>query len=99
MDLEELKIAVVYCAPNVEDVTEVRLPPGSTVRDAIAAAGLESRYPIGGPIDAGIWGCRCPPDHTLSDGDRVEIYRPLIIDPKEARRLRVASRRGRAVKP
>ncbi|MBA2548809.1 MAG: RnfH family protein [Burkholderiaceae bacterium] len=99
MGLVELKIAVAYCAPGIEHVAEVRLPLGSTVRDAVAAARLKTQPESDGAIDAGIWGRRCSLDRVLNDGDRVEIYRPLIIDPKEARRRRAAlRRRDRALK-
>lgn len=84
-----LKVTVVYCAPGVEDLSEVRLPPFSTVRDAITVAQLATRWPqLRDPFDVGIWGRRCSLDQRVADGDRVEIYRPLTIDPKEARRLR-----------
>ncbi len=89
-----LTVSVVYCAPGVEDWSEVRLPQGSAVSDAIAAAKLAARIPgFETSIDAGIWGRRCPLDHPLANGDRVEIYRPLQIDPKEGRRIRAALRR------
>jgi putative ubiquitin-RnfH superfamily antitoxin RatB of RatAB toxin-antitoxin module len=97
MDSSELRITVAFCAPGVEDVSEVKLPLGSTVRDAIAAARLHERRPeLKDPIDAGIWGRRCSLDQPLTQGDRVEIYRPLVIDPMEGRRVRAdLRRRGR----
>ena len=60
---------------------EIRLPDGATVRDALAATGLKG-------TQAGIFGKRVTMDTRLADGDRVEIYRPLKLDPKEARRRR-----------
>jgi hypothetical protein len=100
MDSTLLRVTVAFCAPGVEDVSEVTLPPGSTVRDAIAAAGLRVRRPeLKDPLDAGIWGRRCSLDQPLTKGDRVEIYRPLVIDPMEGRRVRADLRRGRRVKP
>ena len=76
-----MKIEVVDARPGSARVVTLDLPQGATVRDAIAASGLE-----GGAF--GIFGKRAKPDHPLSDGDRVEIYRPLALDPKEARRRR-----------
>ena len=100
MDATLLRVTVAFCAPGVEDVSEVTLPPGSTVRDAIAAAGLRARRPeLKDPVDSGIWGRRCSIDQPLIDGDRVEIYRPLTIDPMEARRARADLRRRRRLKP
>ena len=100
MDSSWLRVTVAFCAPGVEDVSEVTLPRGSTVRDAIEAARLRARRPeLKDPIDAGIWGHRCSLDQPLAEGDRVEIYRPLVIDPMEGRRVRADLRRGRRVKP
>ena len=98
MDSSWLRVTVVFCAPGVEDVSEVTLPPGSTVGDAIEGAQIRTRRPqLRDPIDAGIWGRRCSIDQPLIDGDRVEIYRPLTIDPMEARRARADLRRRRRV--
>ena len=99
MDSSWLRVTVAFCAPDVEDVSEVTLTPGSTVRDAIAAARLRERRPeLKDPLDTGIWGRRCSLDHQLTQGDRVEIYRPLTIDPMEGRRVRADLRRRRRVK-
>jgi uncharacterized protein len=70
------------------------LPVASTVRDALVASGFLERHGL--MIDAvhcGVWGRRCDPARVLRDGDRVEIYRALAVDPKEARRLRYKSQR------
>jgi putative ubiquitin-RnfH superfamily antitoxin RatB of RatAB toxin-antitoxin module len=100
MDSSWLRVTVAFCAPGVEDVSDVKLPLGSTVRDAIAAAGVRARRPeLKDPIDVGIWGRRCSLDQPLTEGDRVEIYRPLVIDPMEGRRVRADLRRRRRVKP
>jgi putative ubiquitin-RnfH superfamily antitoxin RatB of RatAB toxin-antitoxin module len=82
-----LRIEVVHARPDRVDVVEVRLADGATVRDALLAVGMSAER-------VGIFGKRVKPETRLSDGDRVEIYRPLIIDPKEARRKR-ASRNGK----
>ena len=66
----------------------VQLPAGATVRDALAAAGFATRH-----RDVGVYGKRVQADAALADGDRVEIYRPLLLDPKEGRRRRAAKRR------
>ena len=70
--------------------TTLELPAPATALDAIRASGLLQRHPalgLGEPL-IGIWGRACAPDTVLGDGDRVEIYRPLLRDPNEARRLR-----------
>ena len=84
-----VRVTVAFCAEDAEDITELSLPAGATVRDAIDASQLYARRPeLNHTGDAGIWGRRCSLDRTLTDGDRVELYRPLTIDPMEARRLR-----------
>ena len=94
---DSLTVTVVFVAPTIEDVSEVRVLPLSTVRDAIDAAGVLTRHPelnsVHAEVDVGIWGRRCSLDQPIKNGDRVEIYRPLVSDPKEARRLRVEQRR------
>jgi putative ubiquitin-RnfH superfamily antitoxin RatB of RatAB toxin-antitoxin module len=100
MDSSWLRVTVVFCAPGVEDVSEVTLAPGSSVEDAIAAARLHARRPeLKDPLDTGIWGRRCSLDQQVSAGDRVEIYRPLTIDPMEGRRVRANLRRRQRLKP
>ncbi len=79
-------VEVVHAAPGVATVRQVALEPGAMVADAIAAAGMEKLLTGAG---AGVWGRRVEMDFVLRDGDRVEIYRPLTADPKEARRRRV----------
>ena len=86
-----LSVTVAYSpAPGVVDVVDVSLAPGSTLLDALTASGLLARHPQIDPrVQAvGVWGQRRAIDAVLRDGDRVEVYRPLLIDPKDARRLR-----------
>jgi putative ubiquitin-RnfH superfamily antitoxin RatB of RatAB toxin-antitoxin module len=68
----------------------VHLPAGSSIADAIRASGLLANL-SDAAIDAlqpGIWGRKLPADHGVREGDRVELYRPLKVDPKVARRER-----------
>lgn len=97
-----MKVEVVYCpAPGVADRSALELPEGSSVRRALHASGLLQRHPAleaeGQALAIGIWGKRCTPDTKLRERDRVEVYRPLQVDPKEARRLRYRAQgeRGR----
>jgi putative ubiquitin-RnfH superfamily antitoxin RatB of RatAB toxin-antitoxin module len=83
-----LRIEVVHARSERADVVEVRLPDGATVRDALLAAGMTAER-------VGIFGKVVKPETRLRDGDRIELYRPLTIDPKDARRRR-ATRNGRA---
>jgi uncharacterized protein len=80
-----LRVEVVHARPDGAEIVEIRLPDGATVRDALAASGLKGNQ-------AGIFGTRVTLDTRLADGDRVEVYRPLRVDPKEARRARARRR-------
>jgi putative ubiquitin-RnfH superfamily antitoxin RatB of RatAB toxin-antitoxin module len=71
-------------------VRTVSLPAGATAAEAIAASGLQREWPeVAVAADGiGIFGRRVPPQRVLRDGDRVEVYRPLLLDPMQARRRR-----------
>ena len=80
-----LRVEVVYARPGAHDAVYVSVESGATVADAVRASGIA--------IDAasaefGIFGKRVSADMRVADGDRVEIYRALAVDPKEARRQR-----------
>ena len=81
---------MVYCPqPGVCERVPLELPDGTCVRDAVVASGLCPRHGLlAESIEVGIWGRRQPPETILREHDRVELYRPLRVDPKEARRLR-----------
>lgn len=87
---ETLRVEVVYSAgPGQTDGVHVALPPGSRLQDALAASGLLERHGLAvEAMPTGIWGKLRAADTPLRDRDRVEIYRPLLVDPKEARRQR-----------
>lgn len=84
--MKSIRVEVVAAWPARAEIRELTLPAGSTVSDALAAAGL----PAGGKV--GIFGRLARPDAPLAQGDRVEIYRELAEDPKEARRRRARKR-------
>ena len=88
-----LRVSVVAALPDRQEVVELELPDGSRVSDAVAAARIAERFPELARAVAGIWSRQCAPDTPLRDGDRVELYRPLVADPKQMRRARV--RRGK----
>jgi uncharacterized protein len=87
-------VEVVYCpSPGVIDRVALSLPDGSLLRDAIEASGLAVRHGLDlATASVGIWARKEPVDAPLRERDRVEIYRPLQCDPKEARRLRYKQR-------
>ena len=87
------RITVVH-SPAARDARErvLDLPAGATVQDALAACALQ--LPEGGEV--GVWGRRAPPGQALREGDRVEVCRPLLVDPKVARRERFQRQGARA---
>jgi len=86
--MAEITVEVVLALPRRSLLKRLVLGAGSTVADALAAAELGDDQVLVDPQRLGIFGRRVPPDHPLKDGDRVEIYRSLVLDPKEARRRR-----------
>ena len=89
-DKQTLHIEVVYASPNRAYLTRVDVPPGTTIKQGIELSGILKQCP---DIDlsknkTGIFSKLKELDTRLSDGDRIEIYRPLKADPKEARRKR-----------
>ena len=82
--MSSIRVEVVRALAERVDAVALTLPAGATVAQAIDASGIP-----GVDLDAvGIFGRRVPPATRLADGDRVEIYRPLALDPKEQRRRR-----------
>lgn len=102
-DDASVHVEVVYCPrPGVTDSVALELPPGATMADALQRSGLLQRHGLGAEgLRAGIWGRVREASAPLRDGDRVEIYRALQVDPKEARRLRYRQHKERlaAMKP
>jgi putative ubiquitin-RnfH superfamily antitoxin RatB of RatAB toxin-antitoxin module len=93
-----IEVSVIYAMPQTQTEVTLKVPVGTTAREAIARSGIAAKH-SGVDWDAvavGIFGKRAPISTELRDHDRVEIYRPLIADPKQARRkrarLRVANR-------
>ena len=93
-----MRIEVVYCpVPGQNDLVVLRLGTGATVADALAASSVIERHGLAGTaLRVGIWSKVCEHSALLRDRDRVEIYRPLTVDPKEARRVRYKSAKDRA---
>lgn len=90
-----LEVEVVYATPGRQARYALRVEEGTTLADAIRASGVLEAFP---EIDfahnrVGIFGMLAKSSDVLRDGDRIEIYRPLSADPKEARRERATGRR------
>jgi putative ubiquitin-RnfH superfamily antitoxin RatB of RatAB toxin-antitoxin module len=94
-----LQVTLVY-SPAPREVFEqvLQLPEGCTVRAAVAASALPAQYPelAWSALPAGVWGRAVEWDQALADGDRIELCRPLMVDPKVARRERFRRQGARA---
>jgi len=89
-DQTSIRVEVVLAMPERQEFVELEVPAGTTVAEVIARSGLPEMFE-GFELDlekVGIFGQKTSPDQVLRDADRVEIYRPLIADPKEVRRQR-----------
>jgi len=89
---DQIMIEVSYALPRKQIIIPIRVPKDINVKQAIEKSGIQKKFP---DIDltknlVGIFGKQTSLDHTLRDRDRIEIYRPLIADPKEIRRKRAA---------
>lgn len=93
-----VRVEVAAGTAEHQVVVPLTLPAGSTVDQAIDAAGLDVRVPdvVVDRERVGIFGNRVAPNRVLSDGDRVEIYRPLKADPREVRRQLAELERNKA---
>ncbi|MGR9091450.1 MAG: RnfH family protein [Gammaproteobacteria bacterium] len=92
-----LGVDVVFARADVQEIIKVRVPRGATIRATIERSRILDTYP---EIDlavnrVGIFGSLRALGDTVQDGDRIEIYRPLLVDPKEARRRKAAAARDR----
>jgi putative ubiquitin-RnfH superfamily antitoxin RatB of RatAB toxin-antitoxin module len=94
----ELQVYVTYALPQNEFIRPLRVPPGTTIGQAIEQSGVLSTFPdinlVTQPV--GIYGKKRTLETALRDRDRVEIYRPLVADPKESRRKRAAKKQAAA---
>ena len=90
-----MRVWVVYALPDRQSVQELQLPEPATVAEAVARSGLLQQFPELGdrPLACAIFGRVVADSHLLRADDRVEILRPLQVDPKESRRR--AAARGR----
>jgi uncharacterized protein len=85
-----INVSLVY-SPSEEAPlfqTHLQVTPGATVEDALRIAGFYEKYPQAQSYSIGIYSKLVTLEHKLSSGDRIEIYRPLQLDPKQARRKR-----------
>jgi len=89
-DKPAIRVEVAYAEPARQFLRAVSVAADATARDAIEASGVLTRFPqmVLEDCRIGIWSRVVAADAALREGDRVEIYRPLQVDPKEVRRQR-----------
>lgn len=87
---ELLRISLCYATPTEEILRELSVAPGTTIGQAISASGLLAELPEFelGVTPVGVYGKKKPLDTVLREHDRIELYRPLVADPKDSRRRR-----------
>lgn len=97
---ELIDVTVCYALPERQWLELVQLPVGATVKDAIVQSRITEKIKDleFNDSDIGVYGKRVSMEQVLADGDRVEIYRPLQMDPKEIRRMRAeAAKAGKSL--
>ncbi len=89
---DAISVEVAYARPGEQRIVSLQVPKGARVGEAITRSGITDIFPEIdlGEAKLGIWGKLTREETELQAGDRVEIYRPLIADPKEARKKRAA---------
>jgi putative ubiquitin-RnfH superfamily antitoxin RatB of RatAB toxin-antitoxin module len=90
-----ITVTVASVAAGLEELVRVELPVGATAAEAVVAAGLGGRLRRASALALAIHGRLAQPDTPLADGDRVELCRPLVVTPADARRARAGARARR----
>ncbi|MEO0615685.1 MAG: RnfH family protein [Pseudomonadota bacterium] len=87
-----LAVEIACALPSRQAIVAVTVSPGTTAREAVRASGIGVRFPEIQVASAqlGVWGDPVADDYRVADGDRIEVYRSLVIDPRAARRERAA---------
>ncbi len=88
--LTSMRVEVVFALPDRQVLEALEIEDGATVAEVIAKSGIEKRFPDVdlSALQVGVWGRLVDRGRIVRDGERVEIYRPLEVDPREARRLK-----------
>ena len=90
---DTIYVEVAYALPDNQRIVRLDVPSGTTALQAVSMSKLDEVFEdltVGPDIKLGVWGKAVTADRVLAMGERVEIYRPLLIDPKEVRKARAA---------
>jgi len=92
MPTDDLHIEIAYATPEQQVILELMVPADSSPREVVLQSNIETYFPEidKNLCDIGIFGKAIRGEHKLENGDRIEIYRPLLADPKEVRKRRAA---------
>jgi hypothetical protein len=90
---DRIAVEVAYAKADEQLILKLEVAPGTTLKQAVEQSGILERFPEIDPaqLKAGVFGKLKKLDQTLREGDRIEIYRPLIADPKQVRKQRAAA--------
>ena len=90
---DTIQVEVAYALPDKQRIVKLDVPSGTTALQAVSRSQLDEVFEelvVGPDIKLGVWGKAVTGDRVLTAGERVEIYRPLLVDPKEVRKARAA---------
>lgn len=99
---EEITVEVAYALPDKQRIERLSVPIGTLALEAVQLADLGRFFdelPEASAMKLGVWGKAIAPTHELADGERVEIYRDLLIDPKAVRRARAEKAKAERGEP
>jgi len=89
----QIQVEVAYALPAKQRIVKLKVPEGTTAMQAVQQSQLDTVFEelsIDADLKLGVWGKSVTADRVLEEGERVEIYRPLLVDPKEVRKARAA---------
>ena len=90
---DSIAVEVAYALSATQRIVKLDVPPGTTALEAVTLSKLDEFFEdlvVGPDLKIGVWGKATTADRVLAAGERVEIYRPLLVDPKEVRKARAA---------
>ena len=90
---DSISVEVAYALPEKQRIVKLDVTPGTTALEAVTLSRLDEVFDelvVGSDLKIGVWGKAATADRVLAAGERVEIYRPLLVDPKEVRKARAA---------
>ena len=98
---DSISVEVAYALPDKQRIVKLDVTPGTTALEAVTLSKLDEVFDelvVGSDLKVGVWGKATTADRVLAAGERVEIYRPLLVDPKEVRKARAAKAKTKAAR-